>query len=166
MTKPEFHLSFNNKKCSKCKCIKDISYFGNHKTTKDKFNAWCRPCIKSAGNTVRKRNSSTILGHLKVLFSGTRRRCIRKNKEFDITLDDLFEIFLKQNGSCALTKVKMTWEQGIGISNTHLSIDRIDSSQGYIKTNIQLVCYIVNVMKNKLTTKELLEWCNLIIKNN
>ena len=36
-----------------------------------------------------------------------------------------------------------------------VSIDRIDSSKGYIKGNVQLVCVLYNLMKNKLPEEEM-----------
>ena len=45
------------------------------------------------------------------------------------------------------------------------SIDRIDSSKGYIKNNIQLVGWIVNQAKSDLSNKEFIEMAHLISKN-
>ncbi len=45
-----------------------------------------------------------------------------------------------------------------------ISIDRIDSSKGYVRGNVQLVCWVVNQMKNDLTNDELTEWCTKVSK--
>lgn len=44
------------------------------------------------------------------------------------------------------------------------SLDRIDSSKGYTKDNVQLVAFIVNYMKNALSESEFLTICNGIVK--
>lgn len=49
---------------------------------------------------------------------------------------------------------------------TTASIDRIDSSNGYIEDNIQWVHKDVNMMKQKMTNIELIEMCKLIVENN
>ncbi|MBK8156427.1 MAG: hypothetical protein IPK55_10760 [Streptococcus sp.] len=47
-----------------------------------------------------------------------------------------------------------------------ISIDRINCEQGYLKGNIQLLCWGVNQMKNDLDNQELIDWCNKISKHN
>ncbi|UVY48073.1 MAG: hypothetical protein [Bacteriophage sp.] len=49
----------------------------------------------------------------------------------------------------------MTYYFDSGRVPTNLSVDRIDSSLGYIKGNIQLVCMAVNQMKSVLTVEQL-----------
>ena len=58
----------------------------------------------------------------------------------------------------------MTNLAGSGRINTNISIDRIDSSVGYVRGNVQLVCDIVNRMKQNLSQEELYKWCNRILK--
>jgi hypothetical protein len=43
-----------------------------------------------------------------------------------------------------------------------VSLDRINSEVGYIKENIQLVCWQVNRMKDSLTMEELEFWIKTI----
>jgi len=45
------------------------------------------------------------------------------------------------------------------------SLDRIDSSIGYIKSNIQWVHKRVNLIKSDMDQKDLLYWCSLIVDN-
>jgi hypothetical protein len=44
------------------------------------------------------------------------------------------------------------------------SLDRIDSTKGYSKDNIQIVCAQVNLMKHELTINELKFWCEKILE--
>jgi hypothetical protein len=46
-----------------------------------------------------------------------------------------------------------------------VSIDRIDSSKGYTKNNIQCVGGIVNKSKNELSDAEYLELCRAVVGN-
>jgi hypothetical protein len=58
----------------------------------------------------------------------------------------------------------MTYYFDSGRVPTNLSVDRIDSSLGYIKGNIQLVCMAVNQMKNDLTVEQLKYFCKSILE--
>ena len=46
--------------------------------------------------------------------------------------------------------------------NYNISIDRIDSSKGYTKDNIQLVCASLNNMKMDLKNKHFIQLCKLV----
>ena len=86
-------------------------------------------------------------------------------KEF-LSLDYVMGLYHAQHGCCALSGEPMTWTVGKGRIPTNISIDRIDSSKGYVSGNIQLVCAIVNCMKNEYSQEEFIEFCaKVVIKN-
>jgi len=88
----------------------------------------------------------------------------KKRAEVTITIQDLMDIFEKQEGLCALSGVKMTWHQG-KILPTSISIDRIDNSKGYIHGNVRLVCVVVNAFKSTQTDNELYEFAKSLVEN-
>ena len=57
----------------------------------------------------------------------------RPNMVYEITVDDLIDIFKKQFGLCAISHMPLEFHNG------NISIDRIDPSKGYTKVNTQLV---------------------------
>lgn len=69
-----------------------------------------------------------------------------------------------------MTRFKMTWIKHPNDSETHInnkyniSVDRIDSSKGYTKDNIQLICGMVNIIKYKLPQEKFIELCKKISK--
>lgn len=75
----------------------------------------------------------------------------RRNIEIDIDCEYIWRLFLKQNKKCALTG----WDIKINqkCSRNTASLDRIDSSKGYIEGNVQWLHKIVN--KNKMDSKEI-----------
>ena len=73
------------------------------------------------------------------------RRIKRRFKDYDITKENLKELWDKQNGICPYSGLKMTLE--FGYMNS-ASLDRIDSSKGYMKNNIQFVVLPINYLKN------------------
>jgi hypothetical protein len=57
----------------------------------------------------------------------------------------------------------MTYVAGSGRITTNISLDRIDSSVGYVRGNVQFVCNVVNRIKQELLQEELLLWCKRIL---
>lgn len=87
---------------------------------------------------------------------------------FGITIEFAWDLFLKQEGRCALTGIPLfmtrAWNSGRGEGNGHTaSLDRIKSSGGYAQGNVWWVHSAVNWMKHVLTTEELVNWCGLIV---
>jgi hypothetical protein len=50
--------------------------------------------------------------------------------------------------------------------NRTASLDRIDSSKGYTKNNIQWIYKPINSMKRDYTQERFIELCKLVAKNN
>ena len=74
------------------------------------------------------------------------------------------QIYKDQRGLCALSGLKMTWMKG-KITLTSLSIDRIDSSKGYERDNVRLVCHGVNRLKGDATDADMLAMAKAIVAN-
>lgn len=95
-----------------------------------------------------------------------------RNIPFDISIQYLWKLFLRQNRRCAITGVILDWS-GSWAENRYsktskrtASLDRIDSSKGYVKGNVQWVHKIINVMKNDMTAEEFHEWCQKVVVHN
>ena len=62
---------------------------------------------------------------------------------------------------CAITGHKMV----LAINDKYkVSVDRIDSTKGYVEGNIQLVCWWVNKCKNDCTSNELINFAKGIMR--
>lgn len=98
-----------------------------------------------------------------------KNRSKDKNKDFDIDIDHLVDIWKSQNGLCIYTGVKLVTPRdhnyNIVSNNYKCSIDRKDSSEWYIKGNIQFVSCTMNYLKNTMTDEQVSEFVSLI-KNN
>lgn len=80
------------------------------------------------------------------LWYRAKQRSKLKNRAFEITLDDVAALCIQSRGVCALTGVPFT----IGPEAKRMrpfapSLDRIDSSAGYVAGNCRLVCSAVNL---------------------
>ena len=94
------------------------------------------------------------------------RNCKRRLKDFDLTLEYLEELWNTQQGLCAYTKIPLTL-------NTHsishdfrisASIDRKDSTKGYIQGNVQFVSTAINYMKSTMTHEQTIEFLHTIFQ--
>lgn len=88
----------------------------------------------------------------------------------NITLQDLKDQWEKQGGKCPYTGWDMKFDgctkrKGLRRTPDRASLDRIDSSKGYIKGNIQFVSLIAQYAKNDWNDDVILEFANAV-KNN
>lgn len=104
------------------------------------------------------------------LWSSICRNAKIRKKVFKITIKDAWKQYKKQGGKCALTGLDLKFkryhhkENGLTIyTKGDASLDRIDSSKGYLKSNIQWVHRSVNLMKHILPEDELYRLCRLIV---
>ena len=104
-----------------------------------------------------------------ILNSG--RASIKKHKNtMDITPEYLKEVWEKQMGLCPYTGIKMLLPESSSKyhkvkSLKKASLDRIDSSMGYKRGNVEFVCYAVNLGKNNHTKFEMTEFIKDIINS-
>lgn len=95
-------------------------------------------------------------------------RAKKYNYSFEITKEYLWDLFLKQDRKCALSGIELSFSKDNSnkINIQTASLDRIDSSKGYIEGNVQWVHKNVNFMKYTLSTSDFLKWCNIISSFN
>lgn len=94
-------------------------------------------------------------------FSSIRTHARTRNIPFEITVDDAWQQFLKQDRRCTYTGEVLTMiprSDCWGEDNT-ASLDRIDSSLGYTVDNIQWVHKTINKMKLDLDSDDFIKIC-------
>lgn len=75
-------------------------------------------------------------------FESYRKGAMIRNMVFEIEIQEVWDMFLRQNRKCALTG----WNINFGKKQT-ASLDRIDSEKGYTSDNIQLIHKDINILK-------------------
>ena len=142
------------RECSSCR--KDLPL-----TAFVKPNKQCSVC-KQHHNEARI--SNTYHSYLNNLFNQSKTTNGRtRNLEWQITLDDLVELWEKQEGRCAISGVFLTHHKdGSGAKEHNVSIDRIAGTRGYIPQNVQLVCYRANMLKGALPEDMFYWWVKTI----
>jgi hypothetical protein len=103
--------------------------------------------------------------------SGNQWNCIVRgakvrNIEFSISIDYIWKLFIKQNRQCALTGQQLIFRSRSGISDGTASLDRIDSSKGYVEGNVQWVHKDVNTVKWDLTLDNFFKVCKMVVEYN
>jgi hypothetical protein len=84
------------------------------------------------------------------------------NRNYDITLEDLLDLWNQQEGICPYSGVKLVHPNEGGNNLNTASLDRIDSKVGYIKGNLQFISIMCNQAKNNLTHEEMLTFLKTI----
>lgn len=92
----------------------------------------------------------------------------------DVNMEYLWNLFLKQDKKCAISGVPISlnkqWSrQNKGIKTEIIqtaSIDRIDNSKGYTKTNVQWVHKDINFMRGGMTIEMFIAFCREVYLNN
>jgi len=115
---------------------------------------------KSGKNSKTFNGYETITGSIVNRFQkGAKQRGI----EFTVTAKYLYELFISQNECCSLSGIKLILPTNSkGANKGTASLDRVDSSKGYIEGNLQWVFKPLNIMKNTLTQDEFIELCRKI----
>ena len=87
-------------------------------------------------------------------FNKVRRNAARRDIPFDLDIDYVYGLFVEQMGLCAYTSWPIKFPDLSMKRGGDASIDRIDSSLGYIEGNIIIVHKNINYMKGSMTEDE------------
>ena len=121
----------------------------------------CFACHTCAGAT-RKEAFTLKNGRIGELtlsrYSKLQRSANTRNIAFKVSMEYLWNLFESQKHMCAIT----------GDYIEHLkdaSLDRIDSTKGYIEGNVQWVTYQANVSKHIMSMEQLYSFCRKVLNH-
>lgn len=117
------------------------------------------------------RASSTPEAYLRLTLRNLQSQRRKEGVEFLLTKDELLEIWDEQKGRCALSGVLLTYHQaghygGGKRGDFNASIDRINPKAPYVKTNVQLVAWRINSMKNDMSEDMFFWWIRNLYTNH
>jgi len=144
------------KTCFKCKENKSFDLFFKHAQTSDGYHSWCKECCKQGNEKSRTKRNSTIEGRARVFLLNAQKSAQKRNQEFNLVIGDIVKCWEEQLGICAYSGRKMTLEAG---KLETVSIERIDSSKGYVPENTILVCQAINRMKSDFSYEDFYNLC-------
>ena len=102
-------------------------------------------------------------------FKKIQSNAVKRNLEFNLDIDYLYDLYLNQNKKCALTGVDINIVNSTVRLNYKLntaSLDRIDNNKGYTKDNVRWIHKNLNQIKSDYSDEELIFICHLVSKNN
>lgn len=143
----------------KCKC-------GNIKTVRGYHLKGKK--IRSCGCAKRETVNIKWPGHEFIsrwFWNCYRINAKRRKIEFQITPKDMWEQAMAQGVKCALTDTPLVFaELQRNREDGNASLDRIESSRGYVRGNIQWVLKDINVAKSDMSQDQFVAMCKLVTK--
>jgi AraC-like DNA-binding protein len=104
-------------------------------------------------------------------FNGLERGAKERNISFNITIEEIYNQFLKQDKKCYFTGIPIKFSDLTVSTKSEqsqiqtASVDRLDSSKGYTKDNIVIVHKNINIIKGNVPYLDFINICHLISKN-
>lgn len=124
---------------------------------RDEYNAYLRDWRSERRQIVNEQARSRYYKDAaKTLYDNARRRSTKKGLEFSISIEDI-EI----PALCPVFGIEFEYRGKKGMQSYAPSLDRIDSTKGYVKGNIRVMCTRANVLKNVMTKEE----CQMLVDN-
>lgn len=137
--------------CRKCGIEQPIDSFHKRKPRKrqlflDGHDAYCRSCLSATRKPLDRQRYNLPENRWRELVKSARKRARKRGWQFDITDELVASLFLLQNQRCAATDIPFQFQSRAGCVRNPFapSIDRIDSTQGYVPSNVRLVLWAVN----------------------
>jgi len=98
---------------------------------------------------------------LKILYNQLKTGAKKRNINFNLSMSDLNNLSFPL--TCPILNIPLTFNNGNAKDNSY-SIDRIDSSKGYVIDNIIVVSNKVNKLKSNATILELKQIADFYMK--
>ncbi len=136
-------------------CNQEQSYLRkNYAEESLKLGKFCKKCSnKDSENNGHQGYYKNVLR--KSFAHKYRSNALIRGIVWDLSFDYLAELLIEQDFKCALTG----WDIHAMEVNSPASLDRIDSSIGYVEGNVQWVAIKVNMMKQKYTQQDFIDVC-------
>lgn len=155
--KKSFHIPIPKEKyCNGCnKNLPANEFYLITGKNKNYLSCYCKKCdVKNS----HKRYIKSIESRLKRLFLSVKHRAEKRGQIFTILEQDLLNQYNKQNGKCYYTGEPLS----LDIGKKSISIDRLNSKDGYTKENIVFTSWRINHMKNNDDEITFLDFCGKI----
>ncbi len=122
-------------------------------------------------NTLRRFGIKPIKRYLRFSFTTTRfwkvkNTARKRGLDFNLTMPYLEELFTRQDGKCPYTGWALTFSKTTTTYDGTASLDRIDSTKGYVQGNVQWVHKHINLMKLAHAHEEFVELCKAVARHS
>lgn len=99
-------------------------------------------------------------------FFSLRKGAKDRNLEFSISIEEIWNLFEKQNGKCALSGIELSFNSERKIYDGNASLDRINSEIGYIISNVQWVDKTINMSKQQMNNEQFIKMCKEVYEHS
>lgn len=147
-------------KCQ-CKCGKRKSVAAKHLVGNKITSCGCQHHRTGKSNPCWKGYQDISGKYWKTI----RRNATNRGLPFCITIEYAWNIFQKQDSRCALTGIPLIFRSKSHTADGTASLDRINSSKGYSKGNVQWVDKKINTIKWDLSLDNFLRMCKLVVEH-
>lgn len=156
---PKIHEKYRNVLwLVECDCHRTQKWVQGNTLMNPNTNFKCRKCATPERLQTFLVTKGAVGDFHQGKFSKIQRCAKARDIEFNLTKEYLNELYQKQHGICAIT--------GDTLSDINeSSLDRIDSSKGYIEGNVQWVTVQANKCKHVLSMQELYEFCCKVLNH-
>lgn len=155
-----------------CKCdCGTVNTVGRHEL----YTGLSKGCVH-CGQRFRKGHHMKPFKHIPSTYLAVVKANAKdRNLEFNLTLEYLDNLLERQDFTCALSGVKLyapkllksyTGYNALDRKSFTMSLDRVDSTKGYLEGNVQWVHKHVNVMKGAMTDLAFISICKLVADHN
>lgn len=142
------HDGVKLKWCNKCQKFLTYECFNNNRARYDGLSSLCKSCMpRQKWPTDRKKSKpkkKNLKDWMDIFIKNKINRCKNSGIAFELDLDYCLDMWNNQNGLCFYTDIPMTF----GKKLFSASLDRIDSSLGYVDGNVVWCCIGINYCKN------------------
>lgn len=140
------------------------------RTSQIKTQSFCKGCVDIYHSKNRGFNHKSWKGFGELssdLYTTIKLNARDRKLDFDLEIEYLWDLFIKQDRKCALSGLDIHLNETCGDKKFKTAtLDRIDSSIGYLKGNVQWLHRDINKMKSNFPENYLIKLCELIcIKN-
>jgi hypothetical protein len=152
--------------CTKCGETKEKDQFYYHRQRKY-YIPNCKQCAGKEQLEYAKTKRTDLNFITMSRAAEIRYRCKKNhhNREVSSNLKNLLrQQWEIQGGFCYYSGLPMVLSNEYHTNPNVMTVDRIDSSKGYVEGNVVLCCSIINRMKQNLTLQELKELCAKILQ--
>lgn len=142
------------KQCSKCGKELPLTMFHARKRAVDGLNGHCKKCIDRKNTEWEKQNPIKV--QTMYMVCAARNRAKKRGWDFNIDAEYVRSFVTSH---CPVLGMPLEWSCCRGDDNklrvNSPSLDRIDSTKGYIRGNVWIISHRANCIKSNATHEEL-----------
>jgi hypothetical protein len=131
----------------------------NNQISNNDFSYWDNNFRRKDPNSGGVQHYEPIKPKEYIIWYRAKENSIKRGLDFNLDVED---IIIPQY--CPLLGVELKYDIKDGNVDDYYSIDRIDSSLGYVKGNIQIISNLANTMKNKSTKEQLITFAKNVLE--